>query len=84
MSFPPPPSDLPEEEQIALSDVVPLPRFIELMERDGLATENQIRWIVRHRASNGLSEAGAILQPGGRQLYVVVPRWHRWLLQQVA
>ena len=78
------PEELLNDEQIGLADVVPLSLFIEHMQERGLASENQIRWIVRNRATNGLSESGAVLQPGGRQLYIVLPRWQKWFLHQVA
>ena len=76
--------DVSDDEEIGLSDVVPLAIFIQRMQERGLASENQVRWIIRNRATNGLSVAGAVLQPGGRQLYIVLPRWEKWLLQQVA
>ncbi len=44
-------------------------------------TENQIRWWLFHRASNGLDNFGAIVKVG-RRVYIDVAAFERWIDSQ--
>jgi hypothetical protein len=68
-----------------MSDIQPFARFAQYCEREGIATENQLRWWARYRRENGLLSSGAISEmranPGSKrpQLFVIVPRFVSWL-----
>lgn len=70
---------------LSLDDIQPFARFIEQCEKDGRATGQQLRWWSRYRNENGLMASGALVEkrfnPKSRkpQLYVVVPRFVRWM-----
>ncbi len=44
-----------------------------------IVTENQIRWWIFNKDSNGIAEAGAIIKKGGRW-YINIPKLHDWIL----
>lgn len=44
-------------------------------------TQSQLRWLARHRDSNGLSKCGAIVCVS-RKLYVQTARFSEWFAEQ--
>lgn len=44
-------------------------------------TQSQLRWLARHRDSNGLSECGAIVCVS-RKLYIHTIRFSEWFAKQ--
>jgi hypothetical protein len=43
-----------------------------------VGSENSLRWLIRHRDVNGLSDAGAVVKRQGR-IYLHVQRFAGWM-----
>ena len=52
-------------------------------EYPGVFTEPGLRWLIRQRRRNGLTDVGAVLLLRNRQI-LVRSRFERWLAEQVA
>lgn len=46
---------------------------------DVVGSTSRLRYLLRHRECNGLTDSGAVVQRG-RQLYIVKPRFRDWLI----
>ncbi len=46
---------------------------------DVVGSLSRLRYLLRHREGNGLTDAGAVIQRG-RHLLIVVPRFRDWLM----
>ena len=64
-----------------LDDIMALTVFCERYQ--DIVTEQQIRWQIFKRTSNGLAESGAITKKGGKW-FVIVPKYRTWLLKSEA
>jgi hypothetical protein len=60
-----------------MDDIQALKHFCETHEH--VANENQMRWWIFHRQSNGIESSGAIVKKGGRW-FVNVPKFREWIL----
>ena len=58
-------------------DVCTLKHFIA--HNAHLATENQVRWWIFKKGSNGIEAAAALVKKGGRW-YVNIPKLKEWIL----
>lgn len=60
-----------------MDDVSTLQHFCK--DHPNVATENQMRWWIFHRDSNGIESSGAVVKKGGRW-YVNIPKLREWIL----
>ncbi|WP_296927940.1 hypothetical protein [Thiohalocapsa sp.] len=71
--------------QTCITDLYPFRRYArEVWEPQGLGTEHALRWLVRHRHTNGLLACGAVIEKrptsGKRPLILIHGRrFARWL-----
>lgn len=42
---------------------------------------NQLKWLIRHRDKNGLSESGAVIL-SARKFYIAEPLFEAWFINQ--
>lgn len=64
-----------------LDDIMALTAFVERY--PDIVSEQQIRWQIFKRTSNGLADSGAISKRGGKW-YIVIPKFRQWLLESEA
>ena len=61
-----------------MDDIQTLQYFIE--HNSHLASENQVRWWIFNRETNGIESHGAIVKKG-RRWYVNLPKLREWILE---
>jgi len=69
------------KQSTTLDDIYTQEKFVE--DNPDLLTESRLRWMVKIRRKNGLSETGAILKIS-RKIYIHKPKFLKWFLKQKA
>jgi len=69
----------PETVDHNFTNVIKLADFVEC--HPDLFSDGQMSWLIRNRARNGLSEAGAVLQVG-RKIYINKRKFLEWFMSQ--
>jgi len=68
-----------EAEDIGLDDVS-RPEAFARRYPDVVGSISRLRYLLRHRDGNGLTESGAVIQRG-KSLFIVRPRFLDWILR---